>query len=90
MSRIRLLPARTKPGPFPDQCTKVRDMPKLKSHKGILKRAKITRHGKVIVHHVGRRHLLSSKNAKRKRHLRRAAVLNAVPARRIKAMVRSH
>lgn len=65
-------------------------MPKLKPHKGILKRAKITRHGKVVVHHAGHRHLLSSKNAKRKRHLRRTAVLNAGLARRIKDMVRSH
>ena len=65
-------------------------MPKQKSHKGILKRAKITRHGKVVVHHSGRRHLLSNKNKKRKRHLRHPAVLNAEPARRIKDMVRSH
>jgi len=65
-------------------------MPKLKSHKGILKRAKITRHGKVVVKHSGKRHLLSSKNTKRKRHLRHPAVLNAEPTRRIISMYRSH
>jgi len=65
-------------------------MPKLKPHKGILKRFKITRHGKVVAHHAGKRHLLSTKNTKRKRHLRKPGVLNPEPARRIKDMVRSH
>ncbi len=65
-------------------------MPKQKPHKGILKRVKITRHGKVLVHHSGKRHLLSSKNTKRKRHLRKAATLNAEPTRRIIDMVRNH
>jgi large subunit ribosomal protein L35 len=49
-------------------------MPKQKTHKGILKRIKITGRGKVKAHKGGTRHLLAHKSSKRKRALRRAMV----------------
>ena len=45
-------------------------MPKLKPHKGILKRMKLTRRGKVMRKRANRGHLMSTKGAKRKRNLR--------------------
>ena len=44
-------------------------MPKLKTHKGAAKRFRITATGKVKCGHAYARHLLTSKTAKRKRHL---------------------
>ena len=49
-------------------------MPKMKTHKGIKKRIKITGTGKVMRYRAGRRHLLSAKSAKRKRHMAKAVV----------------
>ena len=62
-------------------------MPKLKSHKGLRKRIRITRRGKVIAHRPGRSHLMSSKSSKRKRFLRRTSVLPSAMARMIKRAV---
>jgi len=44
-------------------------MPKQKTHKGLSKRVKITASGKVKRHRSGSGHLMSSKNAKRRRRL---------------------
>jgi len=46
-------------------------MPKLKTKKGVAKRLRLTKGGKVKCHPCGRSHLLSSKTSKRLRHLRR-------------------
>ena len=45
-------------------------MPKEKTHKGLAKRVKVTAKRKVKRHKAGKGHLLSSKNAKQRRHLR--------------------
>jgi large subunit ribosomal protein L35 len=45
-------------------------MPKMKTHKGSKKRFKVTATGKLKRLQAGKRHLNSSKTAKRKRHLR--------------------
>ncbi|MFH1413807.1 MAG: 50S ribosomal protein L35, partial [Candidatus Omnitrophota bacterium] len=47
-------------------------MPKLKTKKGVAKRFKLTKTGKIKYHSEGKRHLLSSKGKKRKRKLRKA------------------
>ncbi len=47
------------------------------------KRFKITARGKVLRSRAGRRHLLSSKNAKRRRSLGNAAVVDATDVYRI-------
>ena len=44
-------------------------MPKQKTHKGLKKRVKITASGKVRFKKSFSGHLMSSKNAKRRRHL---------------------
>jgi large subunit ribosomal protein L35 len=44
---------------------------KLKTRKGVAKRFKFSKRGKIKYHHGGKSHLLSSKTTKRKRRLRR-------------------
>jgi large subunit ribosomal protein L35 len=55
-------------------------MPKMKTHKGIKKRFKLTAKGKLRYKHPGTGHLMSSKNAKRRRSLTNSAVLTGVYA----------
>jgi large subunit ribosomal protein L35 len=54
-----------------------------KTKKAVAKRFKITGTGKVLRSHAGRRHLLQSKSAKRKRHLAKAEVLDSTDVARI-------
>lgn len=46
-------------------------MPKLKTHKGLKKRVKISAKGKVMRSKAGKRHLLSGKSGRRKEHMRK-------------------
>jgi len=55
----------------------------IKTRKSVAKRFKITGTGKVLRSHAGRRHLLSTKNAKRRRRLRSAAVVDPTDAYRV-------
>ncbi|HUX15011.1 MAG TPA: 50S ribosomal protein L35 [Phycisphaerae bacterium] len=50
-------------------------MPKMKSHKGIRKRMKLTRRGKVTRRRANRGHLMSGKSSKRRRQLRGKAAV---------------
>ena len=50
-------------------------MPKQKTRKGVAKRLRITRTGKIVRSRSGRRHLLSGKSRKRKRQMRKKATL---------------
>jgi large subunit ribosomal protein L35 len=59
-------------------------MPKMKTHKGIKKRFKLTAKGKLSYKHPGTGHLMSSKNAKRRRRLTNSAVLTGVYADNLK------
>ena len=56
-----------------------------KTRKSVAKRFKITATGKVLRQHASRRHLLSSKSAKRKRLMAKAAVVDKTDVARIKA-----
>ncbi|MDZ4687393.1 MAG: 50S ribosomal protein L35 [Planctomycetaceae bacterium] len=58
-------------------------MPKLKTHKGMRKRFKVTASGKVKHKSVNRGHILSKKTAKRKRRLRSDHVLTGFNAKMI-------
>jgi large subunit ribosomal protein L35 len=49
-------------------------MPKMKTHKGSKKRFRVTASGKLKRSQAHKRHLLSHKPAKRKRHLRHGIV----------------
>ena len=46
-------------------------MPKLKTHKGIRKRMRVTRRGKVVRSKANTGHLMSGKSGQRRRRLRR-------------------
>ena len=50
-------------------------MPKMKSHKGARKRFSVTGTGKIRRFKANKSHILTKKDAKRKRHLRRAAIV---------------
>lgn len=52
-------------------------MPKMKTHSSTKKRFKITGTGKVTYKKSGRGHLLATKNAKRRRSLRKKGILPA-------------
>lgn len=55
-----------------------------KTKKAVAKRFKVTASGKVLRAHASRRHLLSSKSAKRKRNLAKSAVVDKTDEARIK------
>jgi large subunit ribosomal protein L35 len=55
-----------------------------KTRKAVAKRFKVTATGKVLRNHAGRRHLLQSKNAKRKRQLAKREVTDKTDEVRIK------
>ncbi len=59
-------------------------MPKMKRHKGLAKRMKVSGNGKVRRYKCGRRHLLSHKTAKRRRRLRGVEVVLGTVGRKIK------
>ena len=46
-------------------------MPKMKTHKGLAARVRVTRNGKLVRRKCGTSHLMSSKSAKRRRALGR-------------------
>jgi len=56
-----------------------------KTRKSVAKRFKITATGKILRQHASRRHLLSSKSAKRKRLMAKSAVVHKTDEARIKA-----
>lgn len=51
-------------------------MPKMKSHRGAAKRFKVSAKGKVLRHHAMTSHILTKKSTKRKRKLRKSAVVS--------------
>ena len=62
-------------------------MPKLKTHSGAAKRFKKTATGKVKRGHSFLRHILTSKDTKRKRKLRKTVVLSAADTAKVKRMI---
>jgi len=66
-------------------CLMPKSIARSKTRKAVAKRFKITAHGKVLRAHSSRRHLLSAKNAKRKRRLSKAARVDNTDVARIKA-----
>lgn len=52
-------------------------MPKMKSHRGAAKRFRKTGSGKIKRNQSHRRHILTKKSTKRKRHLRSSAYIHA-------------
>lgn len=59
-------------------------MPKLKTRKGIAKRIRVTRTGKLIRAHAWKSHLLEHKSARRKRAYRSAAGVDAADKQQVR------
>ena len=53
-------------------------MPKMKTHKGAKKRFSVTGKGKIRRLKAFKSHILTKKTSKRKRHLRRATIVQTV------------
>jgi len=70
-----------------NQTPKEPAMPKLKSHKGLLKRIRITANGKVKFTKKGRRHRNSHMTGDTIRGLNRPNVLSRVAAREVEKML---
>lgn len=62
-------------------------MPKLKSHKGLLKRVKVTARGKVKFSRAGSSHLMSHKSGDKCRKLRQKAVAKRGDIPRLEKML---
>ena len=62
-------------------------MPKQKTHKASKKRFRVTKNGKVLGGKPGRRHLLSVKTGRRRRHMRRKLACPTGDAYRIKILL---
>ncbi len=60
---------------------------KMKSHRGAMKRFKLTGTGKLKRHKANKQHILTKKSAKRKRGLRKATTLGSADIKRIKAAI---
>ncbi|UCE62109.1 MAG: 50S ribosomal protein L35 [Phycisphaerales bacterium] len=60
-------------------------MPKMKTHKGLKKRVKVTAKGKVRHKRAGSGHLMSGKSGNRCRRLRLPAILKSAFQKRIRA-----
>jgi len=59
-------------------------MPKMKTHKGLKKRVRVTANGKVRYRSSFTGHLMSGKSGNRRRQLRRPSILNSSLQKRIK------
>ena len=59
-------------------------MPKQKTRKGVAKRIRVTKTGKIVRRKAGRRHLLSNKSRKRKRQLRTTTTVAQADKKRMK------
>jgi large subunit ribosomal protein L35 len=62
-------------------------MPKLKTHRGLAKRVKVTGRGKIRRAKAFRSHLLSSKSPKQKRNLKKGSLVHPTLAKRLKSLI---
>jgi large subunit ribosomal protein L35 len=62
-------------------------MPKIRTNRSAAKRLKRSGTGKLVRNKTGRRHILSSKTSKRKRHLRKKATVAKSMEPRINSLV---
>jgi len=64
-------------------------MPKMKTHRGAAKRFKRTGSGKISRMKSGKRHILTKKSMKRKRHLRKETLISRADLKRMEQMLPS-
>lgn len=62
-------------------------MPKMKTKRAAAKRFKKTGTGKVVRRHAYTSHILTKKSQKRKRNLRKAAIVSSGDYKRIKTLI---
>ncbi len=62
-------------------------MPKQKTHKGLAKRVRVTAGGKVKHKKAGAGHLMSSKNAKRRRRINRPGAVHKSMEAKVRQML---
>ncbi len=62
-------------------------MPKMKTHRGAAKRFRRTGTGEIVRSQQGKRHILTKKNRKRKRQLRRRALVSSADKARMKQLL---
>lgn len=62
-------------------------MPKIKTNKSAAKRLKRTGTGKVKRQHMNTGHILTKKSRKRKRHLRKSALVSHADLKRVNKMI---
>jgi large subunit ribosomal protein L35 len=62
-------------------------MPKMKSKRALRKRVKLTGRGRLRRYHAYKRHILTKKSAKRKRRLRKPALVAHADERRFKRLL---
>jgi large subunit ribosomal protein L35 len=62
-------------------------MPKMKSHRGAAKRFRKTGTGKIVRSHSNRRHILTKKSKRRKRRLRKEALVESADAKKLNQLL---
>ena len=62
-------------------------MPKIKTNRAAAKRFRVTGTGKIKRNKAYKRHILSSKGKKQKRHLRKATTVAVVEAKNIRKLI---
>ena len=62
-------------------------MPKLKTHKGAAKRFKVTGSGKILREKAYKGHILTKKNAERKRRLGKKEKISASDSKKIRRLL---
>ena len=62
-------------------------MPKMNTHRGAAKRFKKTGSGKIVRTKSNKQHILTKKSPKRKRHLRKSALVDKADEKRLNQML---
>ena len=62
-------------------------MPKMKTHRGAAKRFRKTGSGKLARTRANKQHILTKKSTRRKRRLRKSALVDPVDAKRLKELL---
>ena len=62
-------------------------MPKMKTNRGARKRFTVTKSGKIKYNRANRRHILTKKSSKRKRHLRAGGILSKGDAQLVRRLL---
>jgi large subunit ribosomal protein L35 len=62
-------------------------MPKMKSHRGAAKRFRRTGTGKIVRSRSNKQHILTKKSSRRKRRLRKSALVSSAERKRLQQML---